>query len=137
MNLREEMTAIYTEAGILTPAVVVDAARPDDHPLHSRFEWEDAVAGEAYRQQQAHELIRSVRVVHTRADLPELSVRAFHSVRTDDGFAYKPVDEIIADPLTLQMLLGDMRREWVQLRTRYEQFEEFRALIMGDLKATG
>lgn len=134
-DLRGQLQAIYEEHGRLTPAVVVDAARPDDHPLHARFVWDDAVAGELYRREQAHELIQSVRITYTRQDNSQASVRAFHAVRGDEGHVYQPTDEILADPLLTKMLLADMKREWQTLRARYETFAEFRELVLADMQA--
>ncbi len=36
MNLRDHFQAIYDQHGQLTPALVVQVARPKDHPLHDR-----------------------------------------------------------------------------------------------------
>jgi hypothetical protein len=51
--------------GRLTPDAVVAAARPEDHPLHEHFEWNDSEAGKRYRIEQARQLIRSVTVEFT------------------------------------------------------------------------
>lgn len=48
--------------GRLTAAGVLDSARDSASPLHRCFEWDDSVAGERYRLDQARRLIRSVRV---------------------------------------------------------------------------
>ena len=48
--------------GTLRPEDVGKAARAADHPLHSRFEWDNAKAAEAHRLDQARSLIRSVKV---------------------------------------------------------------------------
>lgn len=135
-GLRDQLQAIYQEQGRLTPAIVVDAARPKGSPLHSHFEWNDRIAGEAHRRQQAHDLIQSVRIIHNRDDKEPLSVRAFHAVRDSEGHAYRPTDEIIDDPLLTKMLLADMQREWVTLHARYERFQEFRELVLADMQAT-
>lgn len=58
MDLRTALQGIYDQHQQLTPAIVVDEARDAAHPLHSRFDWNDATAGEAWRRQQAHELIQ-------------------------------------------------------------------------------
>lgn len=55
-------------SGILTPTAVVDAARPVDAPLHPCFEWNDTIAAERFRQEQAKVLIRSVRVLFVPDD---------------------------------------------------------------------
>lgn len=136
MSLREQLQNIYDTHGQLTPALVVDMARNKTHPLHDRFEWNDKVAGEAWRRQQAHELIRSVKVVYREADNtnPEKSVRAFHAVRIDKGHVYEPVDKVIADDFTRRLLLQDMEREWRALHRRYQNFEEFAAMVRADLE---
>lgn len=137
MSLRDQLQAIYDQRGKLTPAIVVDEARAENHPLHSRFEWDDKVAGEAWRRQQAHELIRSVRVVYKQADetSPEKSVRAYHAVRTEDGHVYEPAEKVAQDEFARQLVLGDMRREWEALKRRYESFQEFLDMIRRDLDA--
>lgn len=131
MSLRDELARIYEQRGRLTPAIVVDEARPSDHPLHDRFEWDDSIAGEAWRRQQAHELIRSVRVVYREPTENDagLDVRAWHAVRDDEGHTYKPADEVAEDPVLSEIVLRDMQREWQQLHRRYGHFAEFIELV--------
>lgn len=135
MSLRDQLQDIYNRHGNLTPVLVVDEARDPVSPLHSRFEWNDAVAGEAWRREQAHALIQSVRVVYRQADdkVSEKSVRAFHAVRNDTGFVYEPVEKVANDPLITKMILADMQREWTALKRRYEHFAEFLVMVRKDL----
>lgn len=136
MNLREELQAIYDRHGRLTPALVLEDARNEAHPLHDRFEWNDSVAADKYREQQAHELIRSVKVVYREADehSPKRTVRAFHAVRGDAGHTYEPVDKVQQDPFLKRLVLADMEREWKALHRRYEQFAEFVDMVRRDLE---
>jgi hypothetical protein len=46
--------------GLLQPFDVVEAARDPGSPLHDSFEWNDSVAAERYRLEQARRLIRTV-----------------------------------------------------------------------------
>jgi len=136
VSLRDHLDGIRSEYGKLTPAVVVEAARPDGHPLHERFEWDDAVAGEAWRRQQAHQLIRSVRVVSRPATDTEAeqTVRAFHAIRDTDGdVVYEPAEKVAQDPVLTELVLRDMEREWKQLYRRYGHFTEFVAMVNADL----
>ena len=134
MDLRDELQRIYDRHNELTPAMVVDEARNENHPLHNRFEWDDRVAGEAWRRHQAHEMIRSVRIVYRDQDGgTDKSVRAFHAVRSEKGHVYEPTDEVVRDPFLSKMVLADMEREWNQLRRRYEQFQEFYDMVRRDL----
>jgi hypothetical protein len=136
MNLRDHLQAIYDQRGQLTPSLVVDEARDPAHPLHSRFEWDDTVAGEAWRRSQAQQLIRSVRVVYREATEKERekSVRAFHAIRREEGHVYEPVERVVEDPFTKRLLLADMEREWKALHRRYQEFAEFAEMVKRDIE---
>ncbi len=56
------MAMADAKGGLLMPEAVVEAARPEDSPLHECFTWDDRIAGEAWRLQEARVLIRTVRV---------------------------------------------------------------------------
>lgn len=135
MNLRDHLQAVYNRHGQLTPALVVQEATPEDHPLHSRFTWDNNVAADAYRRVQAQELIRSVKVIYREADEtePARSVRGWHAVRRETGHVYEPAEKVIEDEFTKRLVLNDMRREWLALKRRYERFAEFADLVRRDL----
>lgn len=135
MNLRDALQSIYDDHGKLTPAIVVDEARPPKSPLHSRFEWDNTLAGESWRRQQARELIGSVRVVYreARGRQGPRSIRAYHSVQTGDGPSYEPAELIATDPMMRALLLAEMEREWKQLRDRWSHFKEFAEMVAADL----
>lgn len=138
MSLRDQLQSIYNQHGKLTPNVVLDQARDPEHPLHERFEWDDSLAAESWRREQAHQLIRSVKIVYKQADKTgsEKSVRAFHAVNTERGYSYEPAEKVAADPFLTQLVLKDMEREWRALKRRYEQFDEFWTLVRGELDRT-
>lgn len=48
---------------------------------------------------------------------------------------YEPIDEIAANPFLTELVRRDMQREWKALYRRYSQFEEFRAMVSGDVVA--
>lgn len=129
MSLRDQLQSLYDRNKYLTPQLVVDAARPKSHPLHSHFEWDDRIAGEKYREQQASELIRSVKISYKRADDTLQSVRYFVSVEEKDGHAYHPADVVAQDPRLTEIALRDMEREWRQLYAKYSHFQEFTELV--------
>lgn len=135
MNLRDQLTRIYQERGILTPSVVVEDARPADSPLHNRFEWDDSVAAELHRRSQAKELIRSVKVVYKPADETEDKkvVREWQPIRSERGYEYKPVGEVAEDPMLRKIVMADMEREWKALHRRYCHFVEFLEMVKADV----
>lgn len=140
MSVADELRAIWHRHGGLTPGLVLDEARDPEHPLHHRFDWADAVAGEKWRLQQAAALIRSVKV-RTR-ELAPLELRAFlHVPKTadDDGegsvSSYVPADVVQADPVLTALVLSQMEREWRLLKRRFDAHrDEFLRIVRDDLK---
>lgn len=139
MDLREALQFVYDQHGDLTPSLVVQVAREDAGEaatvLRGRLEWDDAKAGEAWRRAQAHQLIRSVRVVYREGtdDAPEKSIRAFHAVRNESGHGYVPAEKVADDPFTRKLVLADMEREWKQMKARWSDFKEFASMVQHDM----
>lgn len=129
-NLRDQLISVRRSYGELTPANVVDAARPKDHPLHDRFEWRNGVAAEKYREQQAANLIRSVRIEFTKTDGQKATVRHYVAIREPERpKAYVPVREVIEDPMSTKIMLREMHRDWQAFKRRYGNMKEFVQLI--------
>jgi len=122
--------------GVLTPEAVVDAARDSTHPLHSRFEWDDSVAAEKYRREQAHVLIQKAKVAYrSDGDGPPRLVRKFVAIQAGEGHVFDPVEEVAEDPFRTKLALANMEREWKTLRRKYEEFAEFVEMVRRDLDA--
>ena len=136
MNLREALQDIYDAHRELTPAIVVGAARPRNHPLHDRFEWNNRVAGPKYREVQAKELIRSVKIAYVDPNVEEpMTVRAFVSIPDGAGHrTYVPTETVVLNDLQLAMVLRDMQRRWTDLRATYGHMEQFAEMVRGDLE---
>lgn len=133
--IREHLEAIYQQHGRLTPTLVVETARPEEHPLHDIvFDCDEHEASERYYRERAHHLIRTVKVVYRDPDTDEEKrVRAFHAVPATSGadlFVYEPAAKVRQDPFLRELVLRAMEREWKALRERYEHFEEFVNLIV-------
>lgn len=133
MSVKKQLEDIYEAHGQLTPQLLVDAARPADHPLHDRFEWDNSVAGEKYREEQARSLIRTVRVVEVQGDTEITSVRAFHSVPGPQGPSYVPLAEVVKDPIKAAIVLRTAEREWRQMFSRYKHLDDWVAMVQRDM----
>lgn len=132
MSLRDELQAIYDRHGRLTPALVVQEAKPKSHPLHARYyALPDREAAHEYRKVLAAKDIRSVTITYAESgDGEERTVRAFHAVRDDEGnHSYEPVEKVVRSEFLSRLLMADMEREWKALRRRYEHFEEFWQMV--------
>lgn len=137
MGLREQLQAVHDLHQHLTPELVVDVARPPEHPLHQRFEWDDTVAAERFRRGQAAELIRSVRITYRVSEDRDQSVRAFSCVRENRGPGnYVPTDRVLSDPLQRRILLADCRRDWQAFQAKYACLEEFAEIVLTGLERT-
>ena len=44
----------------LTPKNLVEEARPEDSPLHPEFDWDDTIAAEKWREEQARQVIKTI-----------------------------------------------------------------------------
>ena len=63
-DVGETIEAVAERYGGVCPTwALVDEARPADHQLHRMFEWDDLLAAEAYRRDQARHFVRDLRVV--------------------------------------------------------------------------
>ncbi len=137
-DLREQLDAIARRnAGRLTPAMVVEEARDEASPLHP-YVFNKSVQGaaDAYYLARARDLIRAQRCVYKEADErePEKSVRAYHAVRREDGYAFERAEDLVRDEFSARLVMADMQREWKTLKRRYEDFEEFWLLVREDVK---
>lgn len=135
--LRAHLQAIRDEHGTLTPALVVDTARDPEHPLHSRFEWDDTVAAERWRLEQAGHLLR---VTYRPMPGKPRELRAFVALRGEDTPTsdYVPTEEALANPFTRELLLRSMKRDWQTFQRRYKHMSEFASFVseqIGDVSA--
>lgn len=126
MDLATVLNGIYHKHRALTPQLVVDYARPVDSPLHDRFEWDDAKAGEAYRKQQARTLIKSVTIKlapvqdKVSRSVDAVVVRNFHSVRVEGSEpVYAPLAVITADEHMMNQVVSNAKRDFVAFRDKY------------------
>lgn len=58
----DELARIENKFGELTPEKVVDESRDENAVLHPCFEWNDAIAAELYRREQARHIISNITV---------------------------------------------------------------------------
>lgn len=142
MNISEALQEIYDRRGELTAQIVVDEARVArtraGKTLHEHLEWNDEIAGDAWRIEQAGQLIRKARVRYEQGDENKESkdIRIFVSVpREDGGRTYMPTEEVAQDPFASKLVLAEAEREWRSLKRRYEHMSDFMDMVRRDLEA--
>lgn len=126
-TLGEALSDLATKAGgELTPKAVIEAARNPSHVLHKHFEWDDAIAAEKYRQEQAREIIRCIRVEDNPDDEP---ARAFLSVTSRGGVSYRTLSDVQQSSDLQLAVLKAAERDLDAFERRYRELTEICDLV--------
>lgn len=110
----EELAKIYDANGVIKPEAVVNAARPNDAPLHPAFEWDDPIAAEKYREWQSRCLIKAVTIIPAEQEQKQI---AFVNVQTTNPGTqgYHPVQFVVQQPemfaIALSRLITGMKTQ--------------------------
>ena len=131
-----EFERIREAHGELKPEYVVEESRPEGALLHPLFQWDDAVAAEMWRKEQASKLIRNIHVVINNEDV-KCSVRAFVNVSTGKDIcrSYIPMREAILNNDAYADLLQQAKDEMGAFVRKYSQLEELNGVKAEMLKA--
>lgn len=127
----ERIEALREQKGnALKPADVVEDARPDDAPTHGLFEWNDMLAANHWRQNQAREVLRSIRIVMYDDQGVERQIIAnVHVELSPRNHAYVPIQVAIADDDMRQQILAEALRYLRGWQARYEHLEALRPVV--------
>lgn len=117
----EELRRIEKEKGRLNPQDVVEESREEGTVLHSCFEWDDLRAAEAYRKEQARNLICNIVAVEIQGVSPPSSVRAFVSVEGSKTHVshYRSLDVVLGDQSLMEQMLKNALNELAEFRKKY------------------
>lgn len=112
--------------GELTAKRLLEESRDESAPLHSEFEWNDSVAAESYREEQAAHIIRCIVV---KTETPESSpVRAFINIK-DESRDYRPINIVICSPDMREKMLSDAYRDMKIFRQKYQALTELQSVF--------
>lgn len=106
----------------LNPTELVEESRPADAPLHSEFEWDDSIAAEKWRKEQAGALIRHL-VVRVESNNAEYPTRQYFMVQ-QEAKTYEPINVILKDEDKTAMLLEQAKRELQAFKAKYAGLKE-------------
>lgn len=112
-----------------TPSLhdVIEKARDVRSVMHNMFEWDDAIAGEKYRESQAKQIIRMLVVVDDKEENTE-PVRYYVSTYNRDQ-TYTPTRLIVRDEDAYQNLLKAALAELMAFKKKYATLNELDELL--------
>ena len=103
-----------------TPERILDYARNEDTELHKCFEWDDAVAGENWRKQQARMIVCNLVYVDNEKKEPS-KLRVFYQSEERE---YKPVKFTLQKKDEYQELLERALKELHAFKEKYKMLTE-------------
>jgi len=117
------------ETGV-TPEMVLERARDGHSILHSFFEWDDSIAAEKYRVEQAGSLIRAI-VILPEAAKASTVIRAV--VRVSDGQEkgrYWETERAMSDKEMSKQVLRDAAKDAQSMAARYRGLSRYSEKLM-------
>lgn len=114
---------VYEEIGedSITPEALLAKARKDKKSeLHKCFEWDDSVAAERYRLQQARQIIQLL-VVNVESE--EVAPTRIFQITTERN-TYQPTRLFLQQPDEYQALLERAKGELRAIKERYKSIAE-------------
>lgn len=108
-----------------TPKQILDFARNPDTELHKCFEWDDSIAAEHYRLQQARTVVCHLVVVPPTENTEPQKFRLLQ--KTDEG--YKPTKIIYQNKTEYEKLLERAMGELRAFKKRYHKLTELEEIL--------
>ena len=116
-----------TPSGVLRPSDLVEASRDKDSPLHEQFTWDDSVAGEKWRVQEARLTIDRIEIVDSETKIQN---PAFVNVTLSTGErGYMSTSVAMADDELRKQTLQNALNGLAAWRRRYEGLSELAGVV--------
>ena len=116
--------------GGLTPKTLLDSQRDENAPLHNEFEWDDTIAAEKWRLDQAQRMIQSIRIVQTDDTEERKAYRERSFVSTPGGRnVYVSMDTAMHKEEYRNHLLEQAKRDSEVYLAKYRRMEELAAVV--------
>lgn len=113
----EALEDTYNKHGAVTAENVLDDNRDEGKPLHGCFEWNNDIAGEKYRLEQAKKIIRSIVVVQ-QTDHEEREPVRFY-VSCGKSHEYHPMNIVLESKDMRAEMLDNAKRDFDNFKRKY------------------
>lgn len=129
-KIGQELEKIEQSTDLTAENVVEYARTHKKSELYSALEWDDTIAGEKWRKQQASTIITNIRVqIIEDDDTPKNAkpIRAY--VQTTEVRTYDPIEVVVKDPDKYQIMLEKAYRELNRTKEKYADLSEIQELL--------
>ena len=111
--------------GKFTPMEVLEKAKDETTELHKCFEWNDSIAAEKYRLEQAKNIIRML--VYEKETKEQAVVRYY--AKTETKHVYKPTKQFLVQEDEYQGLLRRALAELESFKNKYHTLTELEGIF--------
>jgi hypothetical protein len=118
--------------GLISPVHVWKAAQNPEHPLHKHYEWDIKKAAEIHWKDTSRRILRVIRV---SSDEEPKATRAFISISTKKGTAYRTVQDVRTNIDLQAAALNAAHRDLEAFEARYREFGEICSIVRMARKA--
>ena len=111
--------------GKFTPTEVLEKAKDETTELHKCFEWNDSIAAEKYRLEQAKNIIRML--VYKKENKEQQVVRYY--AKSETKHAYQPTKQFLVQEDEYQGLLRRALAELETFKKKYHTLTELESIF--------
>lgn len=120
----EELHKIAERDGGIEPQVVVDDSKPPSAPLHKCFTWDNSLAANKFRVNEARKLTGSVMTVLFEEKEPQPGDNEFINVRIDGERKYVPQEVVFKDEDLSQQALNEVVHSLNHFRVKLNKYKD-------------
>lgn len=124
-----ELERIREKHGELKPEYVVEESKDEKAVLHKCFQWDDTIAAQMWRKEQARQLIKNITVTIVNENV-SATIRAIVNVATSNGDkrSYIPLTQAILDETAYDDLLAQAKADMEAFIAKYSQLNELNSV---------
>lgn len=132
-EIKKQLEAIANRPAGLNPRTLLMEAKNPQSSLHKYFEWDDTEAAQKWREAQAYDLIRRIKVEVITPEQKTLTVRAFWPIKhvEPDGTidaakrgSFLLVNNIMDDEAAIRQVINNAKSELTAFQVRYSKLSE-------------
>ena len=128
-NMFGEMLEQMERDGVaITPGAVLDMARELDSPIHNEFEWDDTIAAEKYRLEQARKMIVCLKRVDAEEEQKDYKLRAVVSTPGGNN-VYVPLQTALGNEEYKAHMLKQAKNDCEIFLAKYRKLEALASVV--------